>query len=404
MAESPLRATFRSLGNPNFRLYFAAQVASNIGSWIQITAENWLVLRLGGSGLAIGITNALQFGPLLFLGLYGGVVADRLNRRRLLLVTQATLAVLAGAVGSLIFGGLIQLWMVWVAALLFGFVLAFDRPALQAFLKDLVGEVGLPNAVALNNAVVASGRMVGPVVSGLLIASFGLATSFFLNVVSFGLVIVALTALDRGRLHASKPAAPKPAQVREGLLYIRRDPVLLCTVVAMFSVFTAAYNFQVLVPLLASTVLGGSSELYGALMSCLGFGAVTGSILVASWAKPSVALIAGSSALVGIAYAWLALPFGFTAAFTGLFLLGLTCGLFNVIVASTLQLRARDDLRGRVMATYSIGILGGGLIGAPLVGLLADTLGLRYTFVLIAVTCIAAAAATLRAWSRLKTA
>jgi MFS family permease len=394
--------TFQSLGNPNFRLYVTAQVASNIGSWVQITAENWLVLRLGGSGLAIGVTNALQFGPLLFFGLYGGVVADRLDRRRLLMATQSALAMLAGAVGGLIATGLIRLWMVWVAALLLGFVMAFDKPALQAFVKELVGEVDLPNAVALNNAVVASGRMVGPVVSGLLIASFGLAPSFFLNAVSFGLVVVALIALDRKRLHSSKPSAPKPGQIREGLWSIRGDPVLLCTVAAMSAVFVAGYNFQVLVPLLASHSLGKSSAVYGTLMSCLGLGAVTGSLLMASWAKPGVAMIAGCSALLSAAYAWLAVPLGSITAFSDMVLLGIACGLFNVTVSSTLQLHARDDMRGRIMATYSIAILGSGLIGAPLIGMLADALGVRHTFLLIAAACLGTAAATTSAWSRLR--
>lgn len=397
-----LGRTFQSLGNPNFRIYIAAQVASNIGSWIQITAENWLVLRLSGSGLALGITNALQFGPLLLLGLYGGVVADRLNRRVLLIVTQGALAVLAGAVGLLVAAGLIELWMVWAAALLFGLVTVFDRPGLQAFVKDLVGEADLPNAIALNNAVIASGRMVGPAVGGLLIASVGLAPGFFLNAISFGFVVVALMALDRKRLHASQLAAPKTGQIREGLTYIRSDPVLTCTVTAMSAVFIVAYNFQVMVPLLASRVLGGSSGLYGSLMSCLGFGALAGSLLIASRARTSVSFVAGLTALLGAAYTWLAAPFGPYGAFAGIFLLGLVCGLFNVTVSRMLQLRAREDLRGRVMATYSIGILGSALIGAPLAGMLADAFDVPGTFLLIGAACLCTAVVLASAWPHLR--
>jgi MFS family permease len=173
-----LHATFISPRNRNFRIYFAAQIGSDIGAWIQITAENWLVLQLADSGLALGITNALQFGPLVFFGLYGGVIADRFDRRRLLIVTQTALALLAASVGLLVVTNLIQLWMIWVAALLLGLIMSIDKPALLAFVKDLVGETDLANAVALNNAVISTGRMIGPVISGLLIASFGMARVF----------------------------------------------------------------------------------------------------------------------------------------------------------------------------------------------------------------------------------
>ena len=177
--SSRLHATFISLRNPNFRVYFAAQIGSNVGTWIQITAENWLILQLTDSGLALGITNALQFGPLVFLGLYGGVVADRFNRRRLLIISQSTLALLSAAIGLLVITDLIQLWIIWFAALWLGLIMCIDRPALSGFIKDLVGEADLPNAVALNNAVISSGRMIGPVISGLLITYFGTAPSFF---------------------------------------------------------------------------------------------------------------------------------------------------------------------------------------------------------------------------------
>lgn len=392
--------TFASLRNPNFRVYFAAQIGSGIGAWIQITAENWLILQLSDSGLALGITNALQFGPLVFFGLYGGVLADRFDRRRLLIATQSTLALLAGALGLLAALHVVQLWMIWSAALLLGLVLSIDRPASLSFVKDLVGETDLPNAVALNNAATSCGRMVGPAVSGLLIVSFGTAPSFFINAVSFGLVVLALTRLDIARLHVARLVERKPGQVRDGLSYVRRDRVLWLTVVAMGVIFVAAYNFQVLVPLLASRVLGGTSELYGAAMSCLGLGAVSGSLLVASWVKPGAVMVAMGCALLGLVHVWLAFPLGVCFTLCGLLLLGTCCGFFNVTVSSTLQLRSRDDMRGRVMAFYSIGILGSGLVGAPLAGALADAVGMSRTFVIIAVICVATAIATARSGRR----
>jgi len=355
-------------------------------------------LQLTGSGLALGITNALQFGPLVFFGLYGGVIADRFDRRRLLIMTQSALALLAAAVGVLVAIRLIQLWMIWLAALLLGLIMSIDKPALLSFVKDLVGEKDLPNAVALNNAVISSGRMIGPVISGLFIASFDMAPSFFINAVSFGLVVLVLMILDAACLRVGPSVERKPGQVREGLSYIRRDRVLRLTVLAMSVIFVTAYNFQVMVPLFASRMLGGSSELYGVVMSCLGLGAVTGSLLIASWVKPGVIMVALCCGLLSAVHIWLVLPLGVYFALAGMFLLGVSAGFFNVTVTATLQARARDDLRGRVMAMYSIGILGSGLIGAPLAGTLADMVGVPHTLSIIATICAGIAAATAWAW------
>ena len=395
-----LRATFISLRNPNFRIYLVAQIGSNVGTWIQITAENWLILQLTDSGLALGVTNALQFGPLVFLGLYGGVVADRFDCRRLLIVTQSALALLSAAVGLLVVTHLIQLWMIWLAALLLGLIMCIDRPALFSFVKDLVGEADLPNGVALNNAVISSGRMIGPVISGLLIASFGLAPSFFVNAISFGIVVLVLTTLDLTRLQVTQPVERKPGQVREGLSYIRQDRVLVLTVITMSVIFIAAYNFQVMVPLVAFRMLRGSSEMLGIVMSSLGLGAVTGSLLIASWVRPGAVMIAICCGLLSIVHIWLSLPLGIYSSVAGMFLLGVSCGFFNVTVSSALQVRARNDVRARVMSTYSIGILGSALVGAPLAGTLADTLGVSETFLIIAAICAGTALAIIGAWAK----
>ena len=388
-----LHATFISLRNPNFRSYFATQALSNVGTWIQITAENWLILQLTHSGWALGVTNALQFGPLVFFGLYGGVFADRFDRRRLLIVSQSALAIVSAAIGLLVITESIRLWMIWLAALLFGLVICIDRPALSSFIKDLVGEADLSNAVALNNTAISLGRMVGPIVSGFLIAYFGMAPSFFINTISFAIVVVVLLLLDAARLHAPRPVQRKPRQVREGLSYIRQDRVLRLTVIAMSVIFITAYNLQVMVPLVASRMLGGSSELLGILMSSLGLGAVTGSLIIASWVRPGLMMLAICCGLLCIVHVWLSLPLGLYFSLAGMFLLGLCCGFFNVTVTSTLQVRARDDVRGRVMSTYSIGILGSALVGAPLAGTLADMIGVPETFLIIAAICAGTALA-----------
>ena len=219
-----------------------------------------------------------------------------------------------------------------MAALLLGLIMSIDKPALLAFVKDLVGAADLPNAVALNNAVISSGRMIGPVISGLLIASFGMAPSFFINAISFGLVVLVLMILDVANLDVTRPAEQKPGQVPEGLSYIRQDRVLRLTMIAMSVVFVTAYNFQVMVPLFASRMLGGSSELYGIVMSSLGVGAVTGSLLIACRVKPGLMMVALCCALLSIVHIWLTLPFGIYSALAGMFLLGVSCGFFNVTV------------------------------------------------------------------------
>jgi len=400
-----LHTTFASLRNPNFRMYFAAQIASNIGNWIQITAENWLVLQLTpasggglGRGLALGITNALQFGPLVFFGLYGGVISDRFDRRRLLITTQCLSALLAAAMGILVATHLIRLWMIWLGALLLGLIICVDRPGQSSLIKDLVGDADLPNAVALNHAVISSGRMIGPAVSGLLIAYFGIAPSFLINAVSFAMVILVLTTLDVSRLHAARPVERGPGQVRQGLSYIRHDPVLRLTVTTMSVIFIAAYNFQVMVPLAAARMLDGSSQSLGIAMSCLGLGAVAGSLIIASRVKPGLMMIAVGCGLLSFVHIWLSLSSTVYFSVAGIFLLGVSCGIFNVAVSGTLQVTARDEVRGRVMSTYSIGILGSALIGAPLFGRLADSIGVSGTFLIIAVICAGTALAISWAW------
>src|SRR5258708_25564771 len=224
--------------------------------------------------------------------------------------------------------------------------------------------------------------------------SLGMAPSFLINAVSFGLVVLVLIMLDAARLPVTRPGERKPGQVREGLSYIRRDRVLMLTVIAMSVIFIAAYNFQVMVPLVASRMFNGSSGLFGIAMSSLGLDAVLGSLLIASWVKPGVRMIAVWCGLLSIVHMLLALPLGIYFALSGVFLLGVSCGFFNVTVTSTLQLRARDDVRGRVMAMYSIGILGSALVGAPLAGTLANIVGVSDTFLIIAAICAGTAVTT----------
>ena len=254
-----------ALRHRNFRRYFAAQIAANISTWVQITVANWLVLQLTHSGLAIGITNALQFGPSLVLGLYGGVIADRRDRRRLLMITEGCLGLIALLVGLLASIDVVRVWIIWVAAGTLGLVKCFDLPALQGFVKDLVGAESVANAVAWTNVVSGTGRMVGPVFGGLVLATLGPAPGFLINAGTFALVVLVLASLRPGELSPREPVARAPGQIRQGLAYLGSDPVLLTTSIVMTVVFASAYNVQVSLALIASDVLAGNGQTYGSL-------------------------------------------------------------------------------------------------------------------------------------------
>ncbi len=268
--------TLSALRHRNFRLYFAVQLVSSAGTWVQITVENWLVLQLSHSGLALGVTNALQFGPSVVLGMYGGVVADRRDRRRLLMTTQACLGLLALAVGLLAGIGVVRVWMIWIAAGALGLVNCFDRPALQSFVKDLVGSADLANAVAWSGAISATGRMVGPALGGLVLTTLGTAPGFAINAATFALVVVVLANLHQDELSPRTPVARVSGQVRQGLIYVCREPVLAATSIVMIVVFATAYNFQISLALIASETLAGDGRTYGALMSSAGIGRCRG--------------------------------------------------------------------------------------------------------------------------------
>ena len=382
-----------SLRHRNFRWYFIAQVVSNIGTWIQITVENWLVLQLSHSGLALGITNALQFGPSLLLGLYGGVIADRHDRhdrRGVLMVTQGWLGLFALAVGILAGIGTIHVWMIWLAAGALGLVKCFDLPALQSFVKDLVGPADLPNAVAWTNAVSATGRLIGPTFGGLFLTALGAAPGFLINAATFALVVVVLSRLRPSELSPRILVPRASGQVREALIYVRNEPELAATMIIMTLVFIVAYNFPISLALIASDILLGEAQSYGTLMSALGLGAVIGSLLLTqrTWTGlPMILLCTGALAAtqlaVSVAHALLPL-------LAATFAYGLSAGLFSVTAINTLQMLAAEDMRGRVMALYSICFMGSSPVGGPGFGALAEWIGVSAALRVGA--CIGAAA------------
>lgn len=391
-----------ALRHRNFRLYFAAQVISNIGTWVQITVENWLVLELSHSGVALGVTNALQFGPSLLLGMYGGVVADRRDRRRLLMTTQACLGLLALAVSLLACIGIVRVWIIWLAAGALGLVKCFDLPALQSFVKDLVGPDDLPNAVAWTNAIGATGRMVGPLFGGLVLTTLGTAPGFLINAATFALVVAVLAKLWHGELSPRTFVPRASGQVRQGLTYVFTDPLLAVTSIVMTVVFASAYNFQISLALIASETLGGDSQTYGALMFALGLGAVAGSLILAQRARTGLTtIVVWTCALATIQMA-VAAAHSLVPLLAATFAYGVSAGLFTVTVISTLQSHIAEDMRGRVMALYSICFLGSSPIGGPAFGALAEWIGVSGALRVEASICAVVALTAIIVWQAMR--
>jgi predicted MFS family arabinose efflux permease len=387
-----------ALRHRNFRRYFAVQVVSNIGTWVQITVENWLVLELSHSALALGVTNALQFGPTLFLGMYGGMIADRCDRRRLLMITQACLGLLALLVGIAAGMGIIRVWMIWLAAGMLGLVKCFDVPALQSFVKDLVGPTDLPNAVAWTNTTTATGRMVGATAGGLMLVTLGAAPGFLFNAATFALVVIVLATLRHAELSPRKPVPSASGQVRQGLTYVVRQPVLAATSIMMIVVFASTYNFQISLALLASDTLGGTGETYGTLMSVLGLGIVTGSLILAHRARSGLPAILLCTCALAAAQLAVATMHSLRPMLAAIFAYGVCAGLFSVAVVSTLQSQTAEDMRGRVMAVYSICFNGCSLFGAPAFSAVAEWIGVSAALRITAGICATVALITALAW------
>jgi MFS family permease len=373
----------------NYRLYVAGQVLSTTGTWVQLVAEGWLVVRLTSSGLALGVTTALQFTPLLFLGAYGGLIVDRFDRRRLLLATQLAAALLSLATGLLTATGVIRVWMVFVAAFLLGCVNVFDSPGRQSFTRELVGE-DVANAVALNNAVATGARFVGPAIGGLLVASAGIATCFLVNAGSYAAVMLALGAIDVHELAVEERVARARGQVREGLRYVRRH-VSLRTVLVMLAITSAfGFNFQVVLPLLADEEFHRGGGTYGLLMSALGLGALVGSLVVAALSAATPRRVAWFSVAVGAALAGLAAAPDLPVALAAATVVGVSFSLFLASASGSLQVDAAPGMRGRVMSLYSIAFLGVAPIGGPAVGAVAQAFGPRAGLVIGAAASVCA--------------
>jgi MFS family permease len=396
-----LRRSFNSLEVPNYRRYFVGQVISLSGNWMQNVTALWLVLSLTNSGFAVGLTTALQFLPMLLFGAYGGLLADRIPKRRLLLVTQTLMTIPAAGLFAVTAFGVEAPWMIYVAVLIFGAVNCVDNPTRQSFVIEMVGSDRLVNAVSLNSVIIEVARIIGPAMAGILIATVGVVPCFGLNLLTFAAMIVALWSMDPRALQAPPPAVRKPGAIREGLRHVRRTPELAVPLALMALVGTLGFNFQVALPLLAKFSFGGGAGSYAVLVSAMGIGSITAALINGHRGQTGGRIIAGASLVFGVAALFAAVMPDLILEAIVLAALGGAAVIFVSSINSTIQLAVSAEMRGRVMALFSIVFLGSTPIGGPLTGWLAEAYDPRWTLVLAGISGLSAAWAARMIFTRM---
>jgi MFS family permease len=362
-----------------------------IGTWMEKVAQSWLVLTLTNSGTALGWVIALQTIPVLFGAPYAGVIADRVDKRTLLLFTQAVMGVLSLILGLLVVTHSVTLWMVFVLAFALGCANALDNPTRQSFVLEMVGPEHLRNAVTLNSVLVNGARAVGPAVAGTLIATLGIGVCFLINAGTFVAVIYALTTLDVQALRRSPPALRAKGQLREGFAYVRRTPGLLVPLAMMGLIGMLAYEFQVVLPIVARSSYHGGAEAYGFLTAAMGVGAVIGGLVVASRGSTGTKPLVGAASLFGAVILLAAAAPNLWTGCLAMLLVGAGSISFLAVANATLQLGASPSMRGRVMALWSVAFLGSTPIGGPVAGFVSEHFGGRAGLVLGGIACLVAA-------------
>ncbi|WP_069815956.1 MFS transporter [Streptomyces sp. TP-A0874] len=389
--EKERKGTFSSLRIRNYRLFATGQVVSNTGTWMQRIAQDWLVLSLTGSSTAVGITTALQFLPMLFLGLYGGVIADRFPKRKLLLMTQSAMGLTGLALAVLTLSGHVQVWHVYLMAFLLGLVTVVDNPARQAFVVEMVGPEDLRNAVSLNSANFQSARLVGPAVAGVLITAFGSGWAFLLNGLSFVAPVASLLLMRRSELHEVKPTPRGKGQLREGLRYVAESPQLIWPIILVGFIGTFGFNFPIWLTAFVDDVFQGDAGMYGLLNTLMATGSLAGALLAARRGTSRMRLLAGAALLFGVLEITAALAPTFWLFAMLLVPIGMFGLTINVTANSSVQLATDPAMRGRVMSLFMMVFMGGTPLGAPLVGWVTDAFGARIGFMAGGVVSAAAA-------------
>ncbi|MEQ3549392.1 MFS transporter [Pseudonocardia nematodicida] len=384
--------TFAALNGRNYRLWFGGQSISLIGTWMQSVAQSWLVYELTGSATVLGTVVAVQTLPTLLLGPYAGVWVDRLDRRRLMIGLQAMMGVQALALAVLTLTGTIALWHVYVLAAVLGLNKAFENPARQTFVHELVGPDDLRNAVSLNSVLVNAARAVGPAIAGVVIVAGGTGVCFLLNAVSFVAVVSSLLRLDVSALTPTAPTPRAPGQLREGFSYVRGNTELLLPLLMMGLIGCLAYEFPVVLPVVASQTFGGDAGTYGWLTGAMGVGAVVGGLVVAGRGRTGLPALVRTSLWFGAALGLAALAPTLWVALLAMGLVGMASVAFMAGGNSTLQLASAPHMRGRVMALWSVAFLGSTPIGGPVAGWVSQQFGGRGGLALGALACLVAAA------------
>ena len=388
-----LPAVFRSLASHNYRVWAAGALVSNIGTWMQRTAQDWLVLTelTHNKASAVGLVMALQFGPQLLLLPLTGLAADVFNQRKLLMITQAAMGALALALGLLTITHVVQLWHVYVFAFLFGCASAFDAPARQTFVGELVGDEDLVNAVALNSTSFNAARMVGPAIAGLTIASIGTGWAFIVNGISFVAVLMSLSALRVAELHEKPRAKRTRGSLTEGFGYAWQRPDLRITLIMLLLIGTFGLNFPIFISTMAVRVFHTDAGGYGLLSSIMAIGTISGALLGAGRDKPRFRYLLVGAAFFGLGCALAAIAPGYWLFAAALVLIGVAALTFMNTSNSLMQLSTEPAMRGRVMAIRLAIALGGTPIGAPIAGWVADRYGPRWSLGLAAVAGLMAA-------------
>jgi len=383
------RETFASMRSRNFRLFFAGQGISQVGNWMTLVAQSLLVLSLTDSGIALGLLAVAQFGPVLVLGPWAGLVADRSDKRRLLIVVQSLAMVQSLLLALVAFTGA-AVWTVYAVALFGGFTVAFDNPARRAFVVEMVPLDDVPNAVSLNSAIMTSSRVVGPALAGLLITTAGYGWAFLLDGVSYIAVIASLWMMRTSELRPSPVAERTKGQIRAGLRYVRDMPELFVPLVMMGVIGTLAFNFSTVMPLFVTRDLSGSDAMFTVLFSIVSIGSLAGALVAARRSEVTVRTVSVSALSFGATLAGLALAPGFGVALVTAILLGFCSVTFLTASTAIVQLRSAPEMRGRVLALQAMLFLGSTPIGGPIVGWVAEEFGARWSVALGAVACAAA--------------
>jgi MFS family permease len=384
------KRTFSSLVVPNYRRYFTGQAISLIGTWMQTTAQSWLVLTLTKSATDLGVIVAFQTLPMLLLGPYGGVIADRVNKRRLMVVLQSMMGIQALVLGLLTLTHHVTFVEVCVLAVVLGLNNCFENPSRQSFVLEMVGPDDLRNAVSLNSTLVNAARAVGPAVAGILIATVGDGWCFMLNAVSFIAVVTSLLTMDRSQLKPSPPMIRSRGQLREGFRYVARTPELGIPLLMMGLVGMLAYEFQVTLPVFAQHVFHGGAETYGVMTAAMGVGAVVGGLMTAARGRTGLRAMVLASFIFGVVLFFAAAAPMLAVALVALALVGYASVSFLSMANSTLQLGTDPQMRGRVMALWSVAFQGSTPIGGPAIGFVTAAAGARAGLGVGALSCLVA--------------